>query len=121
VSGAVTPTKKGVDVYLLRENLAGREAGKYSLSPGHATTNDNGYWEHPVALWGRGPFRIYAVVTTAEYKDLFHFYRHVFDALLIESRKQDPDTRSVPGWPNFEALPPQTHSVVNSRYIELDG
>ena len=51
VSGHVTPKKKGVNVFILRENLADRAAGTFSLAKGHATTDDNGYWKHPVALW----------------------------------------------------------------------
>ena len=118
VSGDITPAKAGVKVFLLRENVAGGAAGSFSLSKGHATTDDQGHWEHPVNLWMPGPFKIYAVVTTEEYEHLFRFYRRVWDAMLFERKKQDPDATSVPGWPNLDALPKT--SVVASRPVALN-
>lgn len=104
VSGHVTPKKEGVNVYIVRRSLAGREV-MYSLAPGFAATNANGDWKHPVALWTPGPFEIYAVVTTKAYEELFGFYRRVFEAMLAETKKTDPDANSVPGWPNLAELP----------------
>jgi hypothetical protein len=116
VSGRVRPAEKDIKVFVLREELAGRgrNVGLFSLSPGYGTTNDKGYWEHTVSLWVPGPFRIYAVVTTEEYEDLFRFYRRVFDAMLQERQKQDPDAESVPGWPRLDALP-KTKKVASAE------
>lgn len=104
VSGEVTPKKPGVNVWLFRQDLAGR-TGDFNLAVGHATTDDNGHWEHKVSLWGPGPFRVRAVVTTKESESFFRLYQRAFDAALKVRQQQEPNTYSVLGWPNFEALP----------------
>lgn len=117
VSGLVAPAKAGANVYLLREDLSGRSAGKYSLAPGHATTDNHGHWKHSAALWPGGPFRIFAVVTTDEYEDLFRFYRYVFEAMLKENQKTQPSSTAVPGWPNLDMLPKTR--VFDQRDVDL--
>jgi hypothetical protein len=43
LSGEVTPKKAGVNVWLLREDVA-QHSGMYFPSPGFTTTNANGQW-----------------------------------------------------------------------------
>lgn len=104
LSGEVTPKKAGVNVWLLREDLAQR-SGMYFPSAGFTTTNGNGQWEQSVALWKPGPFRVQAVVTTEEYDKFYRLYRIAYDAALNNCQQQNPEAYWVPGWPYFDALP----------------
>ena len=110
LTGEVTPKKPRVRVWFFRQDP--RRIADFNLSVGHATTDDNGDWEQTVSLWLPGPFDIYAVVTTQESENFFRLHQRAFDAALKVRRQQDPNTYSVPGWPNLDALPKLSVSAV---------
>jgi hypothetical protein len=111
LSGEVTPKKAGVNVWLVREDLA-QYGGSFFPTPRPATTNGNGQWEQSVSLWTPGPFRVYAVVTTEEYGDFYRLYRSAYDVAL-----KDLGANHVPDWPFFDALPKV--SVVADTHVTL--
>jgi hypothetical protein len=116
LSGVVAPTKAGVNVWFLRQDLGARGAG-YSLAPGPVTTTQDGTWQHTIHLWGSGPFIVFAVVATKEQEKLFHYYRDTFEQMLgLYQREVDSKATNVPGWPKLDEVPTACSA---SREVQL--
>jgi hypothetical protein len=101
--GVAVAKKSGMTVWLAREDLA-QQAGEFSPSPRPATTDDNGRWEQSINMWSR-LFRIHVVVTTDQNGSFYHWYGRARHAALQIVQQHDPNTNTVPGWPNLDSLP----------------
>ena len=79
-------------------------------------TDDNGHWEQSINMWP-GPFRIHAVVTTDQNGSFYHWCGPARHAALQIVQQHDPNTNTVPGWPNLDSLPQPR--VSDNRRIDV--
>jgi hypothetical protein len=105
ISGTITPPKGGVKVWIVREEMA-NTTGTFHPAARPALTNEAGEWTQWTNLWGPGPFRIHAFVTTAVNERLLAYYREAFEAMRTLYRQEvDPASPTVPSWPLLNDLP----------------